>query len=48
MFISTYEEKINEIKAVLAKMTPAEHARFGAQFESDLTYFEEKEAARQS
>jgi hypothetical protein len=48
MFIPTFQEKIDEIKAVLAEMTPEEHARFGAQFESDLKHFEEKEATRKS
>ena len=46
MLITTFQEKIDQIKSVLAEMTQEERARFGAQFERDLKFFEEKEAAR--
>jgi len=48
MLITTFQEKIDQIKSVLAEMSQEEQARFGAQFERDLKFFEEKEAARKS
>ena len=48
MLITTFQEKIDQIKTLIEAMTAEEYARFGAQFESDLKYFEEKEANRKS
>ena len=48
MLITTFQEKIDQIKTLIEEMTAEEYARFGAQFESDLKYFEEKEANRKS
>jgi len=48
MLITTFQEKIDQIKTLLAEMTTEEYARFGARFESDLKFFEEKEANRKS
>ena len=48
MLITTYQEKIDQIKTLLAEMTSEEYKRFGAQFETELKFFEEKEANRKS
>lgn len=48
MLITTFQEKIDQIKTLIEEMTAEEYARFGAQFEGDLKYFEEKEASRKS